>query len=141
MSSHFHLCWHRTAHNSSLFAADIGMLLRSPLPHDVCVSLAQPPTMSHQQPCAEVSLASTSLVWSKPTAPQLPLLQLLLPIVFTPAAAPNYVLFSCCSSSASTCYHTHALQSIIITKVAHHCCSPAPRTSHFRYTQTDGQTH
>jgi len=32
--------------------------------HHVCVSLVQPPTLTHQQPCALVSLASTSLALS-----------------------------------------------------------------------------
>ena len=45
-----------------IFAADIVMLPWSHLLHHVCVSLAQPPTLMHQQLCAAVSLASTSLV-------------------------------------------------------------------------------
>ena len=79
-----------TAHDSSgLFAADIVMLPWSHLLHQVCVSLVQPLTLMHQQPCAVVSLVSTSLMWSDGTASQLRPLQL---------AAPRCIFFSCCSA-------------------------------------------
>ena len=42
-----------------LFTANIGMLLES----HICMSLAQPTNLMHQQPCVVVSLASTSLTW------------------------------------------------------------------------------
>ena len=45
-------------HDSSLFAADIVMLLWSQLIRHVCVSLAQPPTLTHQQPCVVESSVS-----------------------------------------------------------------------------------
>ena len=88
----------------------------------------------HQQPCAVASPVSTSLAWY--------MVRLnCIPIASTSAAAPklrslwllllNCVLFSCCSSSASTYYHAHAIQSIIRTKVSRHYCSPAPWNSHF----------
>ena len=73
-----------------------------------CMSLAQFPTLIHQQACLVVSLASTSLAWSDQTAPLLCPLKLLL---------LNCILFSCCSSSASTCQHTHAVPSIMSTNV------------------------
>ena len=136
-------------HDSSLFAADIVMLLWSRILHNVCVSLAQPPTLPHQQPCAVVSLASNSLVWSHWTAPtsasapQLHLFQQLFHdcICFS-LLLLDCVRFSWCSSSESaSClymYHTYAAQSIISRsmKVAHHYCSPTARNSHFRHTQT-----
>jgi len=53
--------YHSTANDSSLFAADIVMLPWSHLLHHVCVSLAQPPTLMYQQPCAVVSLASSKI--------------------------------------------------------------------------------
>jgi len=73
-----------------------------------CISLAQSPTLIHQQACVVVSLVSTSLAWSDQTAPLLCPLQLLL---------LNCILFSCCSSSASTCQRTHAAQIIMSTNV------------------------
>ena len=136
------------------------MRLWSHLLHHVCMSLVQPTALMHQPPCAIVSLASTSLVWSNRTVPWLCLFQLLLPTASASAAAPRLhplqlaapqlcplqlplsdcVLFSCCSPSTST-YHAHTVQSIVSTKVAHHYCSAAPWTSHFCYTQRDTQTH
>ena len=81
----------------------------------VCTLRVHRPT----SPCAPITSASAP-------APLLHPLQLLF---------PDCVLFNCCSSSASTC--TCSTKSITNTKVAHHCCSPAPQTSQFRYTQTD----
>ena len=124
------------AHDGSLFAAYIGMLLCS---HVICVSLVQPPTLMYQQPCAVVSLVSTSLAWSDRTAPWLHPLSCCSPTASSSAAVPwlcppqlvaprlcplqlllpDYILFSCCSLSVSACYHAHAVQSIISTKVAH----------------------
>ena len=103
------------------------------------------------QPCVVVSLASTSLALSDLTTPQLCPLQLLLPLLCTVSASaavprlcplqlllpncvcfscqlllPDCVLFSCCSSSTSACYHAHAVQNTISTKVACRYCSPAP---------------
>ena len=105
--------------------------LVTPLPPSLHESGAAP-TLTHQQPCAVVSLASTSLVWSDRSAPQLCLLQLLLPncirfSLLLPNCVrfscysrlrplwllfPDCVLFSCCSSSASACYHTHSTKYI-----------------------------
>ena len=121
---------------------------------------------TNMQPCAVVSLASISLAWSDQTAPRLCPLQLLLPVLCTvsasaavprlhplqlaasqlcllqlPVAASWLRSLQLRSLSASACYHTHAKQSIISTKVAHHYCSAAPWTSHFCYTQRDTQTH
>jgi len=148
------------------------MLPWSHLLHHVYVSLAQPATLlsmlwrTNMQPCAVVSLASTS--YSCVVRPNRT------PIASAPAAAPSTVhcvcfsccspiapastccfsivsasvascyfpiafsSASCCSSSASACYHTHAVQSIS-TKAARHYCSPdsAPRTSHFRHAHAD----
>jgi len=82
------------------------MLLWSPLLHHVCVSLAQPPTLTHQQP-----LASTSLACSDRTAPRLrpisaaaPRLRPLLADCIRCSPGPDNVLFSCFSS----CYHAHS---------------------------------
>jgi len=94
-------------------------------------------TLTHQQPCAVVSSVST--IWSShgQTEP-----------------CPNCVCFSFCSPPAFTsaavprlrplqvllleCIYTHMhYKSIINMKVEHHCCSPAPQTSQFHYTQTD----
>ena len=63
-----------------------------------------------------------------PTAPRLYPLQLLLPdCVCFSLLLPDCVLFSCCYSSASACYHAHAVQSIISPHIHyrfHHsaCC-------------------
>ena len=77
-------------------------------------------------PCVVVPLASTSLTWSDRTVPRLrPLqlcpdyrtvsrlrpLQLLLPdCIRFQLLFPDCVRFSCCCSSASACYHAHAVQ-------------------------------
>jgi len=74
---------------------------------------AQPLTLTHQQPCAVVSLVNTSLAWSD----RLRSLQLLL---------PDCIHISCCSPIVSAlaaasqlqtpavfiCYHAHALKCI-----------------------------
>ena len=80
--------------------------------------------------CAAVSLPSIRLAWSDQTAPWLRPLQLLLPESLTASSS------ACCSSSASACYHTHAVQILISTKVACHYCSSSPWTYHFWYAQT-----
>jgi len=89
-------------------------------------------------PIASPSACCSPIVTTSAAAPRLCPLQLLL---------PDCVCFSCCSSTASSsaaaprvhasaCYHTHTVQSIISTKVAHHYCSPTPQISHFFYTHT-----
>ena len=70
------------------------------------------------------------------TVPWLHLLQLASPwLCWLQLLLPDCILLSCCSSSMSACYHAHRVQSIS-TKVAHHCCSPTPQTSHLQYTHT-----
>ena len=102
------------------------------------MSLAQPPTVNNQQPCAVVSLASTrlKLVWSDQTAPQLCLLQLLL---------PNCIHFGCCSpiTSASTCCSFCSLQLLLPNCVHFSCCfltasssAAAPRVCQLVITQS-----
>ena len=92
------------------------MLSWSHLLHHVCVSLAQPPTVNNQQPCAVVSLASTrlKLAWSDQPAPRLCLLQLLL---------PNCIHFGCCSliTSASTCCSFCSLQLLLSDCILFSC--------------------
>ena len=97
-SSHFCLCsvaQHGARQFQALCYRHSYASLVTPLPPSQRGSGAAP-TVTHQQPCAVVSLASTSLVWSDRTAPasapaaapQLLLLQLLF---------PDSVHFSCCS--------------------------------------------
>ena len=130
------------------------MLLWSHLLHHVCVSLVKPPTLTHQQPCAVVSLASTSLMWSDRTAPpivsaapRLHPLQLLFPnCVHFRLLLHDCVHLCCCSPTTSSSaaapqthhsafYHTHTGQKYKYETTWHYC-SPAPQTSHFHYTQT-----
>jgi len=74
--------------------------------HHVCVSLAQPPTLMHQQLCAVLFLNGQTELHSDCVrsicCSQLHLLQLLLPIC---VRFSSCILFSCCSSSVSACYH------------------------------------
>ena len=76
----------------------------------VCMSLAHTRPLTYQQPCVGVSLASTSLVWSDRTAPQLHPLQLLL---------ADYIHFSCCSliASSSACYSSIASSSAAASRL------------------------
>jgi len=73
------------------------MLLWSHLLHHVCVRLVQPPTLTYQQPCAVVSLVSTSLAGQT---------ELLFLIASTSAAAPRVHLLV-----------TTTVQSIMSTKL------------------------
>ena len=87
-SSLFRSCQHSTVHNSSLFAADIGMLRRSYLLHHVCMRVW----------CSPLLCRTNSLVWQCLWRALFHLLQLLLPdcIRFS-LLLPDCVCFSCCS--------------------------------------------
>ena len=65
------------------------------------------------------------------TVPWLHLLQLASPwLCWLQLLLPDCILLSCCSSSASACYHAHTVQ----------CCSPTPQTSHLQYAHTHRHT-
>ena len=97
--------WHTTAYVMTYGGYIVAALLWSPH-HHVCVSLAQPPTLMHQQLCAVLFLNGQTELHPdcvrSTCCSQLHLLQLLLPIC---VRFNSCILFSCCSSSVSACYH------------------------------------
>jgi len=93
------------------------------------MSLVQPPTLTHQQPCVVVSLASTNLAWSDKTALQLRPLHLLL---------PDCICFSYCSPIESVSVaapQLHPLQLLLLEYI--HLLS---RTCSTKYNNYEGRT-
>jgi len=87
------------------------------------------PTLTHQQPCAVVSLAGMHYSLSGQT-------ELHPDCIRFSCSSPIVSASACCSPIVSACYHAHTVQSIINSKVVHHYCSPTSIT----YRQTDRQT-